>query len=42
MANARQQKDFATRLEELNHLLEQVQQDLENIKLEGEFAPSGC
>ena len=42
MANARQQKDFATRLDELKHLLEQVQQDLENIKLEGEIAPSGC
>ena len=42
MANARQQKDFATRLDELKHLLEQLQQDLENIKLEGEIAPSGC
>ncbi len=42
MVNARQQKDFATRLDELKHLLEQVQQDLENIKLEGEIAPSGC
>ncbi len=42
MVNARQQKDFATRLDELKHLLEQVQQDLENIQLEGEIAPSGC
>ncbi len=42
MANARQQKDLATRLDELKHLLEQVQQDLDNIKLEGEIAPSGC
>ncbi len=42
MANTRQQKDFATRLDELKHLLEQVQQALENIKLEGEIAPPGC
>ncbi len=42
MANARQQKDLATRLTELKHLLEQLQQDLENIQLEGEIAPSGC
>ena len=42
MPNARQQKDLATRLSELNFLLEQLQQDIKTIKLEGEIAPSGC
>ncbi len=42
MANARQQKDVATRLDELKHLIEQLQQDIEDIRDEGEIAPSGC
>ncbi|MGB5633135.1 MAG: hypothetical protein WBM44_23270 [Waterburya sp.] len=42
MANARQDKDLATRLDELKHLIKQLQQDLENIRDEGEIAPSGC
>ena len=42
MANDRQQKDVATRLDELKHLLQQLQQDIEDIRDEGEIAPSGC
>ncbi len=42
MANAHQQKDVATRLDELKHLIEQLQQDIEDIRDEGEIAPSGC
>ena len=42
MANNRQQKDVATRLDELKHLLQQLQQDIEDIRDEGEIAPSGC
>ena len=42
MANARQQKDVATRLDELKHLIQQLQQDIEDIRDEGEIAPSGC
>ena len=42
MTNARQQKDFATRLDELKYLIQQLQQDIEDIRDEGEIAPSGC
>ena len=42
MANARQHKDLATRLDELKHLIKQLQQDIEDIRDEGEIAPSGC
>ena len=42
MPNARQQKDVASRLDELKHLLKQLQQDIEDIRSEGEIAPSGC
>ena len=42
MPNARQRKDLATRLEELNFLQSQLQQDIKAIELEGEIAPSGC
>ena len=42
MPNARQQKDLATRLSELNFLQSQLQQDIKAIELEGEIAPSGC
>ncbi|WP_051044370.1 hypothetical protein [Pleurocapsa sp. PCC 7319] len=42
MANARQQKDLATRLDELKHLIKQLQQDIQDIRDEGEIAPSGC
>ena len=42
MANARQDKDLATRLDELKHLIKQLQQDIEDIRDEGEIAPSGC
>ena len=42
MVNARQKKDLATRLDELKHLLKQLQQDIEDIRSEGEIAPSGC
>ena len=42
MANARQNKDLATRLDELKHLIKQLQQNIENIRDEGEIAPSGC
>ena len=42
MANAGQHKDLATRLDELKHLIKQLQQDIEDIRDEGEIAPSGC
>lgn len=42
MPNARQQKDLASRLSELNFLTEQLQKDIKAIELEGEIAPSGC
>ena len=42
MANARQHKDLATRLDELKHLIKQLQQDIQDIRDEGEIAPSGC
>ena len=42
MPNARQKKDVASRLDELKHLLKQLQQDIEDIRSEGEIAPSGC
>ena len=42
MVNARQKKDSATRIDELKHLLKQLQQDIEDIRSEGEIAPSGC
>ena len=42
MANAGQQKDVATRLDELKHLLEQLQQEIEDVHREGEIAQSGC
>ena len=42
MPNARQQKDLATRISELNFLQQQLQQDIKAIEREGEIAPSGC
>ena len=42
MANARQHKDVATRLDELKHLIERLQQDIEDIRDEGEIARAGC
>ncbi|MGK7872368.1 MAG: hypothetical protein AB4426_03345 [Xenococcaceae cyanobacterium] len=42
MVSARQHKDFATRLDELKHLLNQLQQNLEDIRASGEIAPPGC
>ncbi len=42
MPNARQQKDLASRLSELNFLIEQLQKDIKAIEQSGEIAPSGC
>lgn len=42
MPNARQQKDLATRISELNFLQQQLQQNIKTIERSGEIAPSGC
>ncbi|MBE9168646.1 hypothetical protein IQ238_14410 [Pleurocapsales cyanobacterium LEGE 06147] len=42
MATARQQQDFATRLDELQDLVAQLQQEIEDLCAEGEVAPAGC
>jgi len=42
MVSARQHKDFSTRFDELKHLLQQLQQGIEDINDEGDIAPPGC
>lgn len=42
MPSARQYKDVATRLDELQHLVKQVQQEIEALLAQGEVAPPGC
>jgi predicted nucleic acid-binding Zn-ribbon protein len=42
MPSARQYKDVATRLDELQHLVKQIQQEIEALRSQGEVAPSGC
>jgi len=42
MPSARQRSDFITRLDELKRMVEQLQQNMKDIRLEGEVAPPGC
>jgi hypothetical protein len=42
MSSARQHKDVATRLDELQHLVKQHQEEIEALRSQGEVAPPGC
>ena len=42
MVSSRQRKDFSYRFDELKRLLDQLQQEMYDIREEGEIAPPGC